>query len=86
MQGAASMIKQIQKIGNSRGIVLDRALLDHLGVANGGSVELTMQENAIVIRPLGPGIMQQRPRPQPFEEAMEATFQQYDGAMKRLAE
>ena len=80
------MIKQIQKIGNSRGIILDRALLDHLGVANGGQVELTMQENAIVIHIPGSVIMREKPHPQPFKEAMNATFKQYDGAMKRLAE
>ncbi|HLJ54580.1 MAG TPA: hypothetical protein VKT77_06025 [Chthonomonadaceae bacterium] len=88
------MLKKIQKIGNSRGIVLDRALLDHLGVANGGTVEIVTESDGIYIRRdseqsvARPAVVHthRRPRPQPFEEAMEATFNQYGEAMKRLAE
>ena len=72
------MQRKLQKIGNSRGVVLDRTMRAHLGIENTDRVEVTLIENAIVIR---------APRHrQSFEEAMPATFDQFDSAMKRLAE
>ena len=73
------MTRNLQKIGNSRGLVLTRTMLDHLGVID--SVDVTMEEGRIVIcPPTGLG-----PRRQRFEEAKESTFAQYDSAMQRLA-
>ncbi len=84
------MLRQLQKVGNSKGVVLNRTMLDHLGVEmvdGRAQVEVTMEKDAIVIRPAKAGLAVVRPRRhQPFEEAMDATFKQYDGAMKRLAE
>ena len=72
------MHRKLQKIGNSRGVVLDRTMREHIGVEEADQVEISLIKNAIVIRAL-------RPK-QPFEEAMNATFEQYGDALKRLAE
>lgn len=74
------MIRTLQKIGNSKGVVLTRAMLDHLGVTD--EVEILMEHGQIrITAPQG-----RVPRRQSFEEAKEATFAQYEGAMQRLAD
>lgn len=74
------MTRTLQKIGNSKGIVLTRAMLDHLGVTD--EVEILMEQGQIrITAPQG-----RAPRRQSFEEAKEATFVQYDDAMQRLAD
>ncbi|HNR88525.1 MAG TPA: AbrB/MazE/SpoVT family DNA-binding domain-containing protein [Spirochaetota bacterium] len=46
------MIKQLQKIGNSRGIVLDKAILDLLNIDDNTSLEVTSERGGLFIRPL----------------------------------
>jgi antitoxin component of MazEF toxin-antitoxin module len=74
------MTRQLQKVGNSKGIVLTRLMLEHLGVTD--EVEVLLEEGQIrITAPRG-----RAPRRQHFEEAKEATFAQYDVAMQRLAD
>ena len=75
------MTRTLQRIGNSRGLVITRTMMDHLGVTD--SVEVTMEEGRIVISP--PKGVSPRGR-QSFKEAMESTFSQYDSAIARLAD
>lgn len=44
------MIKKLQKIGNSRGILLEKALLKLLKVENDGSVEVVLHEDGLLIK------------------------------------
>ena len=44
-------IKKLTKLGNSRAVILDKALLDQLDIGPEGEVEISLQEQAIVIRP-----------------------------------
>lgn len=46
------MIKQLQKIGNSRGIVLDKAVLDLLNIDDSTALEITSERDGLFIRPL----------------------------------
>lgn len=46
------MIKQLQKIGNSRGIIIDRAILDLLDVPEDSSFEVTQEDGGLFLRPL----------------------------------
>ena len=46
------MIKRLQKIGNSRGIVLDRPILDLLDMPSDGAFEVTPQRGGLFLRPL----------------------------------
>jgi antitoxin component of MazEF toxin-antitoxin module len=74
------MTRTLQKIGNSRGLVLTRTMLDHLGITD--TVEITLEEGRIVLAPPQGAA----PRRQSFEQASESTFAQYDDAMRRLAD
>ena len=44
------MIRQLQKIGNSKGVVLTRTMMDHLGVDK--EVEVTMEDGRIILTAL----------------------------------
>jgi len=46
------MIKHLQKIGNSRGIVLDKPILDLLNIDDNTAFEITQEKNGLFLRPL----------------------------------
>ena len=46
------MIKHLQKIGNSRGIVLDRPILELLDVPPDGAFEVTPQKGVLFLKPV----------------------------------
>jgi antitoxin component of MazEF toxin-antitoxin module len=46
------MIKHLQKIGNSRGIVLDKPILELLHIDDNASFEVTQEKNGLFLRPL----------------------------------
>lgn len=46
------MIKQLTKIGNSQGIILDKPILDILKVEEGGSFEVTTKNGGLFLRPV----------------------------------
>lgn len=73
------MTRQLQKIGNSKGIVLTRTMLEHLGIEE--TIEITMEEGRIVLT--APQISLRR---QSFDEARNATIEQYGEALQRLAD
>lgn len=73
------MTRQLQKIGNSKGIVLTHTMLEHLGVED--TIEITMEQGRIVLT-----APQSPLRRQSFDEARSATFEQYGEALQRLAD
>jgi len=46
------MIKRLQKIGNSKGIVIDKAILDLLNVDPDGAFEVTTRQGGLFLKPL----------------------------------
>ena len=46
------MIKQLQKVGNSRGIILDRPILDLLKIDENASFEVSQEKGGLFLRPL----------------------------------
>jgi len=46
------MIKHLQKIGNNHGIVIDKPILDSLGVEPDGSFEIALQEDGLFLKPI----------------------------------
>ena len=46
------MIKHLQKIGNSRGIVIDKPILDLLHVEENGAFEVTQKSGGLFLKPL----------------------------------
>jgi antitoxin component of MazEF toxin-antitoxin module len=46
------MVKHLQKIGNSRGIVIDRPILDLLRIDENSAFEITQERNGLFLKPL----------------------------------
>jgi hypothetical protein len=46
------MIKQLQKVGNSRGIILDRPILDLLKIDDNTSFEISQEKGGLLLRPI----------------------------------
>jgi antitoxin component of MazEF toxin-antitoxin module len=44
-------VKQLSKVGNSTALILDRPILKQLNLESGAEVEVSIEKNAIVIRP-----------------------------------
>lgn len=46
------MIKQLTRIGNSQGLILDKAILDLLGIREGASFEVTTKNGGLFLKPI----------------------------------
>ena len=48
------MIKQLRKVGNSNALILDKPILELLGIEESGEVQLTIERGSLVITPVNP--------------------------------
>lgn len=79
------MTRILQRIGNSRGLLLSRDMLDHLDVSD--TIEVTFEKGKIVLsKPSGAALAAAPRRQRTFEEAKKATIEQYHDALKELAD
>lgn len=75
------MIKTITKVGNSRGLIFDAALMDLAHLKTGDQVNVEVHEGGtITLTPL-------RPKPSSTEvsRVIQATMKDYARTMKKLA-
>ena len=77
--------RRIQKIGNSKGLILTSEMLAHLGVED--QVAVTYEAGRLVLSAPAPGakLTPGRNR-QSKEDAMRSTFSQYESALRRLTD
>lgn len=75
------MIKKLSKHGNSLALVIDRSILELLGIDEKTSLELSTDGESLVVAPL-----RDKKRKKKFEEALASTNARYGKALKRLAE
>lgn len=75
------MIKKLSKHGNSLALVIDRSILELLGIDEKTSLELSTDGEAIVVAPV-----RDKKRKKRFEEALASTNKRYGKALKRLSE
>jgi antitoxin MazE len=76
-----AMIKKLSKHGNSLALVIDRSILELLGIDEKTSLELSTDGESLVIAPL-----RDKKRKKKFEEALTSSNERYGRALKRLAE
>ena len=48
------MVKTIRKVGNSNALLLDKPILELLGLKEGGQVKLTVTNGSLVVTPVFP--------------------------------
>jgi len=76
------MIKQLSKVGNSNALLLDRAIMELLGLDESGEVQLTVEGGSLVVTPVNP-----RPvDPERFEACLERVVADRREILRRLAE
>lgn len=76
------MIKQLKKSGNSSALTLDRALMELVGLEEGGSVQVTVQHGSIVLTPVEPKPVNQKR----FDAALDRVVKERRDVLRRLAE
>ncbi len=75
------MIKKLSKHGNSLALVIDRPILELLGIDERTSLSISTDGEALVIAPV-----RDKKRRKRFEEALASTNRRYGKTLKRLAE
>lgn len=73
--------KKLSKHGNSLALVIDRSILELLGIDEQTALEISTDGRALVVVPA-----QDKRRRKRFEGALTACNEQYGKALKRLAE
>ena len=56
-QRRTDVIKQLRKVGNSNALLLDKPLLELVGLEENATVEITIDHGNIIISPVSPGII-----------------------------
>lgn len=76
------MIKRLKKGGNGNALFLDRAILELVGLEEGGEVLLTVRDGSIIVPPANPRPIE-RDR---FEAALQRVTTERREVLRRLAE
>lgn len=75
------LTKKLSKHGNSLALVIDRSILELLGIDESTTLEISTDGRALVVVPV-----HDRQRSKRFQDALTACNQQYGKALERLAE
>ena len=75
------MIKKLQKHGNSRALVIEKPLMELLGIGDDTLLQLTVEGQSLIITPVDVGI-----GPERVKESLKKMRRRYGPMLKRLAE
>lgn len=75
------MVKVIQRVGNSRGLILDQATLGALRLKLGSKVQLTVRDGVLIVSP----VETDRVDDEAFDAATKRVLSGRSRVMRRLA-
>jgi antitoxin MazE len=75
------MRKKLTRTGNSVALVLDKPLLEQMGLDEGSDVEVSSNGDVVVITPI-----RQKSRRRKLAKILDAMDDRYGGVFRRLAE
>ncbi|MGQ0633435.1 MAG: AbrB/MazE/SpoVT family DNA-binding domain-containing protein [Planctomycetaceae bacterium] len=75
------MIKQLRKVGNSQALILDKPILELLGIKERSSVQLTVTNGSLVVTPVEPAAI----NPATFERCLDRVIDDWGDVLRRLA-
>ena len=75
------MIKQLRKVGNSKALILDKPILELLGLEEDGQVQLTIQDGCLIITPAHPRLVS----PEDLNEKLDYVLKKRKDVLRRLA-
>jgi len=73
------MVKTLTRHGNSYALLIDRPIMELLGIEPDTPLELTTDGHSLIITPAG------SKRARKFRKAMDKTMKEYGKTLKRLA-
>ncbi len=76
------MIKHLKKVGNSNALILDKAIMELVGLEENGEVQLTVDHGSIIITPARPNPVDQAR----FEACLDRVVTARREVLRRLAE
>ena len=76
------MIKQLRKVGNSNALILDKPILELLGLEENGQVQLTIQDGNLIVSPAKPQLVS----PGEMSKKLEYVIKKRKDVLKRLAQ
>ncbi len=76
------MIKQLRKVGNSNALILDKPILELLGLEEDGQVQLTIQDGTLIVTPAFPKLVDS----DVISEKLDLVMKKRKGVLKRLAQ
>ena len=76
------MIKRLRKVGNSSAVLLDKAILELVGLDEGGEVQLTVRNGSLILTPVNPHPVD----PDRFEECLRRVVAERREVLRKLAE
>ena len=76
------MIKRLRKVGNSNALLLDKPILELLGLEENGEVQLTVDRGSLIVTPANPRPVDK----ERFEACLERVVAERRDVLKRLAE
>ena len=75
------MVKRLTRTGNSLALVLDKPLLEQLGIDEETPLEISTNGDVLVVTPV-----RDRARERQLKDALDEIDRRYAGVFKRLAE
>jgi len=75
------MVKTLQKHGNSHALVIDKALMEVLGIDADSPLEVTVSGNSLIVTPVHVGVGRER-----IAQEIEDLRPRYGDMLKKLAE
>ncbi len=75
------MIKQLRKVGNSNALILDKPILELLGLEENGQVQLTIEDGVLIVAPANPRQL----TPEGLRDHLDYIVKKRQSALKRLA-
>ena len=76
------MIKRLRKVGNSNALILDKAIIELVGLDENGEVQLTVHNGSIIITPAHPKPVDR----ERFEACLDRVVTERRNVLRRLAE
>ena len=76
------MIKQLRKVGNSNALILDKPILELLGLEEDSQVQLTIQNGALIVTPAFPNLVDS----DVIDEKLDLVVKKRRKVLKRLAQ
>ena len=76
------MIKKLRKVGNSNALILDKPILELLGLEEDGQVQLTIQDGNLIVTPARPKTV----TAELVKEKLDYVIRKRSDVLRRLAE